>query len=184
MQEEIIFNLTGQKKLNDEFEYQSILPKVNKADMVGMIEANEEYIRSCHGMEKAPLAYIIRKTVVVQTYGPYPWYATPHDNMITKMLQLPKKQNRLCSELDANNYTGQKMVCGIDNKTDNDILNHICKDTDLYHHFKQKPRQDGRGAFYAIHARWLVPNNVNATASEVAVMLQTLNYDGKKNAWI
>ena len=47
------------------------------------------------------------------------------------------------------------------------ILDQICKDTDLYPYVKQhKSKRDGRGAFYAIHSRWLGSNHVNATASE------------------
>ena len=43
-----------------------MLPKVN---MAGMKEAIEEYLRSCHGVVRAPLASIIRKTILVETYG-------------------------------------------------------------------------------------------------------------------
>ena len=39
---------------------------------------------------RAPLAYIIRKTIIVQIYGDYPKYATPNDEMIVRMLHLPK----------------------------------------------------------------------------------------------
>ena len=46
-----------------------------------------------------------------------------------------------------------------------------------------KFKRDGRGAFYAIHSRWLGPNHVNATASEAEMALQTSTYDGKKKAW-
>ena len=52
-----------------------MLPKINKSDMVGTMEAIEEYLRSCQGVVWAPLAYIIRKTIKVQTYGDYHSYA-------------------------------------------------------------------------------------------------------------
>ena len=62
-----------------------------------------------------------------------------------------------------------------------DVLDQICKDTDLYPYVKlHKSKGDGRGAFYAIHFRWLGPNHVNAIASEA---LQTSTYDGEKRAW-
>ena len=42
-----------------------MLPKINKSDMTGMMESIEEYLRACHDVIKAPLAYIIRKTIIV-----------------------------------------------------------------------------------------------------------------------
>ena len=72
-----------------------MLPKVNKADMAGMMEAIKQYRRSCHGVIRALLAYIIRKTIIVQTYGDYPKYATPDYEMIARMLHLPSETNKL-----------------------------------------------------------------------------------------
>ena len=65
-----------------------MLPKVNKADMAGSMEAFEEYLRSHHGVIRAPLTYIIRKTIIVHTYGGYPMYVTPDNRMIARMLHL------------------------------------------------------------------------------------------------
>ena len=62
-----------------------MLPKVNEADMAGMVESIKEYLRSCHGIVTAPLACIARKTVVVQTHDDYPSYATPDEEVITRM---------------------------------------------------------------------------------------------------
>ena len=62
----------------------------------------------------------------------------------------------------------------IDNSIVYDILDQICKDTNLYPYIKQhKSKRDGRKAFYAIHSRWLGPSNVNMTASEAKMALQT-----------
>ena len=71
----------------------------------------------------------------------------------------------------------------IDNRTVYDILDQICKDTDLYPYDKQhKSKRDSRGAFYAF-----IPggdlNHVNLTASEAKLMLQMSTYDGEINAW-
>ena len=43
-----------------------MLPKDNKADMTGMMESIEEYLRSHHGVIRVPLAYIIRKIIIVK----------------------------------------------------------------------------------------------------------------------
>ena len=72
----------------------------------------------------------------------------------------------------------------IDNRTVYDILNQICKDTDLNPYVKQhKFKREGKGAFYAIHSRWLGLNHVNAYESEAEMALQTMTYDGEKKAW-
>ena len=63
-------------------------------------------------------------------------------------------------------------------------MDQICKDTDLYMYVKQhKYSSDDKGAFYAIHSRWLGSNHVNTTASKSKMALQILTYDGKKKAW-
>ena len=38
---------------------------------------------------RAPLGYVFRKTIIVQTFADYPKYATPNDEMIARMLHLP-----------------------------------------------------------------------------------------------
>ena len=63
--------LAGQKKLEDEYNDPNVLPKINE------LEALKEYLRSCHVVVRAPLAYIIRKNMLVKTYGDYPKDANP-----------------------------------------------------------------------------------------------------------
>ena len=63
--------------------------------MAGTIEAIEEYIRSCHGVIGAPLSYIIRKIILVQTYDDYPMYVTPDYEMVTRMLHFSPDNNKL-----------------------------------------------------------------------------------------
>ena len=50
------------------------------------MEANIEYLRSCHGIMTAPLAYMIRKTITVQIYVNYPKYASCDNEMIIRIL--------------------------------------------------------------------------------------------------
>ena len=57
--------LVGQKRLEDDYKDPDILPKVNKTDMEGRMEAIEEYLKSCHGVARAPVAYIIWKIILV-----------------------------------------------------------------------------------------------------------------------
>ena len=73
-----------------------MLPKISKSVMAGMMESIKEYLRVHHGIIRAPLAYIIRKTIIVQTMGDYPTYATPDNKMIATMLYLPPDKNKLC----------------------------------------------------------------------------------------
>ena len=78
-----------------------MLQKINTSDMTRMIEAIKEYFRSHQGVITTPLVYIIMKTIIVETYGVYPMYATPDDEMISRMLHLPHNKNKLLSEKDA-----------------------------------------------------------------------------------
>ena len=48
---------------------------------------------------------------------------------------------------------------------------------------KHESKRDGRGAFYAIHCRWLCPNHVNATTSEAELAFWMSMYSRGKNAW-
>ena len=68
--------------------------------MTGMMVAIEEYLRSHEGATRAPLAYIIKKTILVQTCGDYPKYA-PDDKMISRMFHLPWDKKILHLEQDA-----------------------------------------------------------------------------------
>ena len=140
-----------QKKLEDEYEDPGMLLKINKSDMAGTMEAIEELH---HGVMQAPLAHVIRKTITMQTYGNYPMYATPDNKMITRMLHLSPEKNKFLPEKDAQTVQAHMPEYKIDNRTVNDILDQICKDTDLYPYVKQhKSKRDRRGSFYAIHSR-------------------------------
>ena len=72
-----------------------IFYQVNKANMAGKMEFIEEYLRSCCDVVRAPLAYVIRKAITVQTYVSNPKQATPDDEVITRMLHLPPDKNKL-----------------------------------------------------------------------------------------
>ena len=90
--------MAGQKKLQHEYKDPNVLPKINKSDMAGMVEAIQEYLRLHGDVVRAPLAYVIRKTITVQTYGDYPMYVTPDDEMITRILHLPSDKNKVHNE--------------------------------------------------------------------------------------
>ena len=109
-----------------------MLPKVNKADMAGTMESIREYLRSCHDFVRVPLAYVIRKIIIVQNYDGYPKYATFDDKMIARMLHLTPDKNRLHDEQSAQSVKEHTAEYEINNRPVYDILDQICKDTDLY----------------------------------------------------
>ena len=99
--------------------------------------------------------------------------------MIARMLHLPLNKNKLLLESGAHKVQDHTTEYIINYRAVYDILDQICKDTDLYPYIKQhKSKRDDRGAFYAIHSRWLGLNHVNATASEAEMALQISTYDG------
>ena len=146
-----------------------MLPKTNKANIEGNMEAIEKYLRSCHSVIRAPLAYVIRKTILVKTYGDYPKYATPDNEMFVRILHLPLDTNKLHNEISAQSVNEFMAEYEIDKRSASDILHQICKDTNLYPYVKHhKSKRNGRGSFCAIHSRWPGPNDVNMTASQLS----------------
>ena len=110
--------------------------------------------------------------IIVQTYGDYPMYMTPDNQIFAKLLHLLQLKSK--PVLEHNVHLTKKLTAEykIDNRTVYDIFDQICKDTNLCPYVKQhKSNTDGYGAFFAIHSRWLCPNCVNATASEVEAVL-------------
>ena len=99
-----------------------MLPKVNYADMVGRTESHEKYLRSHHGDIRASLAYIIKKTTIVQVYSDLPKHATPDDEMIARMLHLHPGKNKLHNEQVAQSIIKHMAEYEIDNKSVCDIL--------------------------------------------------------------
>ena len=95
--EDIVHPLAGLKRLKDEYKEPDMLNKVNKAYMAGTMEVIKEYLTSCHGVVKVPLAYIITRIILVKTYGDYKYVATD-DKMIARMLCLPPDKNKLHNE--------------------------------------------------------------------------------------
>ena len=89
--EDTVHLLAGHKMLKDEDKDPDVLPKINKSDMERTMESIKEYLRSCHGVIQVPLAYVIMKNVIIETYSDSPKYSTPDTEMIARMLHLPPK---------------------------------------------------------------------------------------------
>ena len=135
--EDAVDLLTGQKKLEDECKDPNMLPKINKSDMAGTMEAIKEYLRSCFSVVRAPLAYVIRKIMLVQTYGEYPKYKTPDNEITTRMLHLLPDKNKILLDSDVQSNKALMAEYNIYNRSVYDMLNQRCKDTDLYSYVKQ-----------------------------------------------
>ena len=89
--------------------------------------------------------FVIRKTITSQVYGGYPKYATPDDKMIARMLHLPLHKNKLHNKQSAQSVTEHTGEYKKDDRSVYDILDEICKDTDLYPYATQhKPKWYGR----------------------------------------
>ena len=80
--EDTVHLIGGEKRLEDDYKDPNMLPKVNKTNLAEKIKIIKENLRSHHSVTREPLAYIIRKAIIVQTYGSYPKYATPDDEII------------------------------------------------------------------------------------------------------
>ena len=89
---------------------------LNTTNVAEIIEAINEYIRSCCGVKRVHLAHIIQRTIIFETCATYPEYATPDGKMIARMLHLPMKQNILCKEKMVNSLKEHTAAYKIDNK--------------------------------------------------------------------
>ena len=104
--------------------------------------------------------------------------------MIARMLHLPPEKNKLHNEQSAQSVKKHTAEYKIDNRSVYNILDQICKGTDLYPYVKQnKFKRDNRGAFYAIHSKWLGQNHVSMTASKAKLVLQMSMHDREKKVW-
>ena len=71
-------------------------------------------------------------------------YATHDNEIIARMLHLPPEKNKLPLEHDDQSLRACMVEYQIENKNIYDILDKICKDTDLYPYIKQhKSKRDG-----------------------------------------
>ena len=67
-----------------------------------MMEAIDEYLRSHLGVIRASLVYIIRRTILVQTYGDNPMCVTSHNEMVARMLHIPPERKKVLLEYNVN----------------------------------------------------------------------------------
>ena len=116
-----------QKRHEDEYKDHDVISKVHKANMAGTMEAIKEYLRSHCGVMRAHLTYIIKKTIIVQTYGDYPKYATPDNEMITRTLH-----SQTSCTIKKVSVKEHMVEYEIDNRSVYDIFDQISNDTDLY----------------------------------------------------
>ena len=56
--EDTVYLFAGQNQTNDKCKDPNVLPNINKSELAGMMEAIEEYLRSCHDIVRVPLAYV------------------------------------------------------------------------------------------------------------------------------
>ena len=103
-----------------------MLPKVNKANKVGTMEAIKEYLRLHCGVMRGHLAYVIMETTVVKTYDEYHRYVTTDNKIFTMMLHLPQDKNRLSIESLVSFAKEHTPEYEIDNRGVYDIINQIC----------------------------------------------------------
>ena len=120
-----MYLVASPKRLEDEYKDPDALPKVNKKDMAGTMESDKEYLRSCCDVLVVPLAYIIRETIIAQTYGNYLAYVTPSDKMVAKILHSPPGKNRLHGEQSVQSVKECTVEYEIDNRS---VYKHLGSD--------------------------------------------------------
>ena len=132
----------------DKYKDPDVLSKVNKSDMAGMMETIQKYLRLCCGVVRALLKYVTRETIIGQIYGDYSKYATLDNKMIAMALHLSLDKNKLNNKKVLSQSRNIWPEYEIKNRSVYEILDKICKDTNLYPYVKQnKFKWDERGHF-------------------------------------
>ena len=91
-----------------------------------MMEAIKDYLRSCCGVLRMPLAYVVRKTVLVEIHADYPKYVTFDNERVTRMLHLPLDKNKLHNKKSVESVKAHMAEYEIDNRSVYNILDQIC----------------------------------------------------------
>ena len=147
---------------------------INDKDWPKTMEGLQEYLRSCLGVTKIPLAYVIRDTMIVPTAADDPPdnYATDIDEMIARA----PIRNAADNGFTAHYLTDREAVW--------DKISNLTRDQQCWTYIKPAQRaRDGRDAYLRLFDHYLGPNNANNLASSAEAKLRKATYIGEKKRW-
>ena len=144
--------------------------ELDMKDWAKNIDSIKDYLGIRLGRTKIPLAYIVRKEVVVP-----PAADDPQDDYITHQDEMIARASHDVATNEAYPY---------DNRMVWDLIAGWVRDTECWIHVKPfQRRRDGRGAYLAIYNHYLGVNTVNNQARAAEARLNKLEYKSEGRRW-
>jgi hypothetical protein len=147
---------------------------INEKDWPKTIDGLQEYLRSCLGVTKIPLAYVIRDTMIppAAAVDVATNYATPQDEMIARA----PIRNAGDDAFTAHYLTDRESVW--------DKISGLTRDHACWTYVKPAQRaRDGRDAYLRLFDHYLGPNNANNLASAAEAKLRKTSYTSERKRW-
>ena len=146
-------------------------PVINYKDWPKTMEGIVEYLHTCPGTTKIPLAYVVRENQEVpEGDDPTEDYASSQDEMIARAPHL----------VDGN----QTETFKADNVLVWEKISSFTREEECWTYVKPAQRsRNGRLAFQNLYNHYLGPNNINNMATEAETCLQSATFNGKKKRW-
>ena len=146
-------------------------PEINAKDWPRTIEAIEEYLRGCLGVQKTPLVYVIHDDIAVPAVDPAGGYPSRQDELIARAPIQDNANQFTAVYLDDRNRVWEK-------------LSELMRDHECWSYVRPAQRNhDGRLAFSGLKGHYLGVNNVDNMSSKAEKKLQTTTYTGEKRRW-
>ena len=145
--------------------------EIDSKDWPRTIEALEEYLRGCLGVDGTPLAYVIRDDPEVPPINLVDTFATHQDELIARA---PHRDA-------AGNFTATFLS---DRSKVWELLSNLTRDKDCWTYVRPAQRsRDGRMAFLALKNHFLGANNVDNMSARAERQLRGNPYSGEKRRW-
>ena len=146
-------------------------PEINASDWTKTIESIEEWLRNCLGVEKTPLAHVIRPDHEV---GPYqPGVQDRADELFARYPHYdPAQPGAYTVQYLADREKVWNLICDL-------TRSHDCW---TFVRKAQKER-DGRAAFFNLKNHFLGPSHIDSMAKAAELRLTTLSYSGEQRRW-
>eukprot|EP00978_Attheya_sp_CCMP212_P018789 scaffold51883_cov58-Attheya_sp.AAC.1 len=138
------------------------------------MEAIEEWLRGHLGVNKVPLAYVVRKEMEVPASADDP--SAEYETVIDEMIARAPIETAVPGTFVASYIEDRRKVW--------DLMAGLLRDKECWTYVKPHQRaRDGRGGYVEIWNHFLGPNNAGKMATRAERTLDTTSYVGEKRRW-
>jgi hypothetical protein len=149
-------------------------PTIDTKDWSATMEAIEEWLRGHLGVNKVPLAYVVRKEKEVPASADDP--SGNYETVIDEMIARAPIETAVPGTFVASFIEDRRKVW--------DLMAGLLRDKECWTYVKPHQRaRDGRGGFLEIWNHFLGPNNAGNMATRAERTLENTSYVGEKRRW-